>query len=301
MKEKTVGLDENGVLVFSNDFFEEFEKEETEEVKAEAETEEKPSEPEPEYYTPEQLAEAFEKGEIDGERIKPEARDYYDAISKVQRPRPEPQPQPMPQPMPMPPQQPLNIDIKQLREAAKRIAATHYLGIPEKDFDEFEPSHAQAQQMAMLDIRDRAMEMHRQQTEQAYRQQQAEYAARQRIAEINQAYAEVKASMPDADAVSDYFGEWREGLSLRENREIDEVLRSGGRKEIKALFGRIEKAYRQAKAPPPPATPPTPPPPPVEKGSGTQSKEEPGVVDATEFAKMSPDEQADFLIRNKFV
>lgn len=96
-------------------------------------------------------------------------------------------------------------------------------------------------------------------------------------------------------------GEWREGLSLRENREIDEVLRSGGRKEIKALFGRIEKAYRQAKAPPPPATPPTPPPPPVEKGSGTQSKEEPGVVDATEFAKMSPDEQADFLIRNKFV
>lgn len=317
MEDGGIGIGEDGSLVFSDDFFDglgDAPKEAPAEPAAPAETKTEPTAAEPAFYTPQEMAEAFATGAVDAARLRPEVKDYYEAIMSKMPPETPTQPQqfqPVQQlPVQQQPQQPAalpQVDYAVLAEAAKKVACKSLLKISEDDFDEFDPNHARAQNMAMMDIRDRAMEMSRQQAAQENARAQMTMAAQARMADLNLMYAEAKQQNSDFDAANAYYSKWREGLTVKESREVDQIIQRGNKAQVSQLLGRLLADYREAHGVATPgqqttnqAKKPAPTPPKVEGVAGSQSNDNPGVVDVSVLANMSQDEQVNFLLKNKF-
>ena len=90
----------------------------------------KEAEPGLERYTPEELAEAFVNGEVDPRRLTGELVEAYNAIDAAVRRRAEAQRiEAEMRPQQQPPAQQQSATWAQLAEAAKVLAAQHYLGI----------------------------------------------------------------------------------------------------------------------------------------------------------------------------
>ena len=279
-----ITLDESGELNIPDGFWDEPGEQAPDPAPVEA-TEPAEPEVEPTYYTPEEVAEAFAAGNVDPEKLRPELRDYYKAIDGRMRRSAEAErvQQELARQQPAPPSAP--VSWEQLGEAAKVLAAKNYLGINPEEFDEFDPRHAMARNMAMQEIRDRAQAMYQQQ---AYQQR--------RYAEVGNVYASYLQSVPEFDEIAErFFPLWRENLTVREHNAVNEILASGDPEKLKKLFDRIVTDYQAGKKKQVAA--PTPPP---VMGTAGAATEERGVVDAVEFGNMTPDEQAEFLIRNKF-
>lgn len=287
-----ITMDESGELNIPNSFWDDDDVAETD--------------PEAPYYTPEEVAKAFENGDVEPERLRPEVRDYYSAIDASARRRADAQriqqemraemPQQAPQPAPaVSPTISTKEQWAQLADAAKALAAWNYLGISPDDFDEYDPNHTAARNMAMQEIRERAQVMYREQEAAVQRQAQTQRKA----AEVANLYAEYRQKEPEMDRIGDeLFPAWREGLTVREYKAVDEVLASGDVGKIKGLFDRLIADYKKGKGAPR-ASRAVQAPPSVE-GAVSAGAEDGGVVDIKDFGSMTPDEQAAFLIENKF-
>jgi|GEM_PF-5886530 len=252
------------------------------------------------YYTPEEAAGAIAAGEVDPSRLAPEVIDYYKAIDelarrnedarRVQREMIERQAQ-----AGVPPQQPQTVSWEQYLEASKQLAAREYLGINPDDFDEFDPRHSAARTMAMQEIRDKAQEMMR-----------AQEAQQRRAADVTAVYTSYLREVPEFNVIGEqYFPVWRENLTVREAGAVNEILASGDTLRLRKLFDKITADYRASKEASAPAAPAAgktaPPPPPVMRASGGAESAGAGMVDAAAFGQLTPEEQAKFLIDNKFI
>ena len=248
-----------------------------------------------ERYTPEELAEAFVNGEVDPRRLSGELVEAYNAIDAAVRRRAEAQrieaamrPQPQPQ---QPPAQQQPATWAQLAEVAKVLAAQHYLGIKPEEFDEFNPQHVAARYTAMQDIRDRANAMALQQ--QRAMQVQSQVAA---------LWAEYRQKVPDIDEIGEkFFPVWRQKLTVLEDQRVNEILASGDMGKLRGLIDRVVVDYRGKAAPKLAQSAQTREvPPPVMGTAGGSPEGDRGVVDAAALSDMTIEEQAKWLVENKF-
>ena len=243
----------------------------------------KEAEPGLERYTPEELAEAFVNGEVDPRRLTGELVEAYNAIDAAVRRRAEAQ---RIEAAMRPQQQPATW--AQLAEAAKVLAAQHYLGIRPEEFDEFNPQHVAARYTAMQDIRDRANVMAAQQ--QRAMQVQSQVAA---------LWAEYRQKVPDIDEIGEkFFPVWRQKLTVLEDQRVNEILASGDMGKLRGLIDRVVADYRGKTAPKPAQTQEAPPP--VMGTAGGSPDGDRGIVDASTLGDMTIEEQAKWLVENKF-
>ena len=248
----------------------------------------KEAEPGLERYTPEELAEAFVNGEVDPRRLTGELVEAYNAIDAAVRRRAEAQrieAEMRPQPQQPPVQQ---ATWAQLAEAAKVLAAQHYLGIRPEEFDEFNPQHVAARYTAMQDIRDRANAM-------AVQQQRAVQVQSQ----VAALWAEYRQKVPDIDEIGEkFFPVWRQKLTVLEDQRVNEILASGDMGKLRGLIDRVVADYRGKTAPKPAQTQKAPPP--VMGTAGGSPDGDRGIVDASSLGDMTIEEQAKWLVENKF-
>ncbi len=293
-----ITLDETGELNIPEDFWDDGDP--ASETKPEPEKPAEPTEPAPPAptpYTKEELAEAFADGKVDAAKVPPELKEWYEAIEAAGQRRREaqqqtpPPVQPVPQQQPQPQQTPAER-YKLARDAAKQIAARNYLGIEAGEIDEFNPQHAAAINQAMQDIRDVAVQM-----------QQQQAAARQKLGEFDAMYREFHAKEPEMERInSEFFPRWLENLPKKEADAVERIIAGGDIGKVRQLLDRVVADYKKGRAPTTPATPPAPvrTPPPVVSTRGAEPDDKPGMVDVSKLGDMTPDEQAEFLLKHKF-
>ena len=229
-------LDENGELNVPDSFWgEEFAQ------KDEAE----PAEPAPEeqpqvqQYTAEEIGQAFIEGNIDASRLPQELIPYYQAIAAQQQRAYEAE---MVQRQIQAVQYAQQQQVPQatwddFTNAANQLAARKFLGIEPDQFDEFNPQHMAAQQMAMLEIRDYAMAAQRQQME----DQRFQY-------EFAQLYADYKQKEPEMDVIAhQYFNTWKQGLTVRESAAVDAAMQSRDLGQMKGVMDKLISDYRKSR------------------------------------------------------
>ena len=279
----------------------------------------------PQHYTPEELATAVHQGNVEEARLKPELMEYYKAIQQQQQQQQQQQPQQQPQQQIQPQQPQLQAQQQQLQhiqqqqqlqqlqqqqlqqrqsassappitwdqvmEAGKLLASRNYLGINPNEFDPYDPKHTAAQTMAVNEIRDRAV---------ALRQQ---HVQRQQVGQqVQNLYAAYKAQVPEMDEISErFFPLWKENLTKREYDAVNAIVSSGDIRKIQLLFNRVVGDYRKtvgkaSMAPQPVKNPPS-----VMNAAGGDNTEQKGMVNVSKLGEMSPEEQATWLISNKFV
>ena len=261
-------------------------------------TETKPATPEetpaPTYYTPEEFAAAFASGNIDEAKLRPDLAEFYRAAVK-QPPAP-----PIQQPPAVPPVQATGVpamtpqQYAHLREAAKQVAAKNFLGIDPADFDDMDPSHLEAQRFAMGQIQARAQEIASARAAVATRAQQLR-------SEIQSLDAEYWQKDPEffknhEALMRDYLGR----MPFRAAAEAIGAINAGDAAGIRKFLAGVYADYKAASANKSERKSAAPPPPVMNAGGAPGSSSENGLVDAGELAGMTPDEQAAWLIKNKF-
>ena len=290
--EEQITLDESGELNIPDSFFEGFDK--GEETKAAAPEAEPEAKTEPAYYTPEEFAAAFAGGTIDEAKLRPEVAAFYKA-AVGQMPEQSAPPvqaaapvQSAPAPRAMTPQH-----YATLREAAKRVAAQSYLGIDPADFDEMDPTHADAARFAMGQIQARAQEI--------AMTRAAEAARAQRLTgEIQSLDAEYRQKDPEffrnhAALMRDYLGR----MPFRAAAEAIGAIQAGDAAGIRKFISGVYADYKAASANKGDRRAAVPPPP-VMKAGGTEEGQHAGMADVSGLGEMSPEEQAAWLVKNKF-
>ena len=308
-KEGQITLGEDGALNIPDGFWDEVDRmkredngpapKETEARKNPEVPEEKaapvPSSGVPERYTPDELADAFVKGTVDPRKLSSEMVEAYNAIDAAMRRQSEArriEAEMRPQGSQGPGQQPGAGAWAQLAEAAKELAARHYLGINPEDFDEFNTQHVAARYTAMQDIRDRANAM--------ATQQQRAVQLQSQVAEL---WAGYRQTTPDIDEIGEkFFPVWRQKLTVVENQRVNEIFASSDMEKLKGLIDRVVSDYRGSKTTPKPvqSTGVQEAPPHVMGTAGGAASDDRGVVDAAEFGNMTTEEQAKWLVSNKF-
>jgi hypothetical protein len=273
---------------------------------AKVETVEKEPQVTPEVYTPEDMAKAFIENTIDASKLPAGVQDYYKAILAEQQRRVEilninrPQPQQVQQPMARP--EPVNAkaltpqQYTELQDAGKTLA-TKMLGIAPDAFDEYNPNHQQAQQIAMNDIRVRAQQIEQERYEakvQAYQQQQM--AVRQQNLQVITNDFQKNPNWQDID--KNFYPSWRANLDQRTGQVVDGILAEGNVDKVKALMGQVVRAYDAQKSPVKQVKAP-----PAVMGSNTSTDvvEAKGMADTSKLGDMTPEERAAWFIQNKFV
>jgi hypothetical protein len=260
------------------------------------------------YYTPEDFAKAFAEGAVDESKLSPDVAAFYRAAVTRAGQVPPASPPLMPPAPPVPPMPPVRAPepvmtkekYDRFVEAARSVAAKNYLGIEPKDFDPFDQTHMQAQNMAMQEIRDlagsiRAERMRAMETERA------------RAAALGQLDAEYSRKDPEFfQNRGAIIARWFEGLNVRDARTAAETIRSGDPARLKAMIDGIHASFRGAGTPGTPAPGSAPParqakaPPPVIGASGGGEDAGTQYVDAAKLAGMDDDEKAAWLMNNKF-
>lgn len=319
--ESQITLSESGELDISDNFWDEHPKEP-------ARTPQTPTPEQPAaHYTPEELAEAFINGNIDETKLKPELTEYYKAINAIAQRRQEAQRQAqlrqaqlqqaqLQQAQQQTPQTQPEMSKEswaRLKEVGKIVAAQRYLGIEPGAFDEYDPNHVAAQNMAMIELREQAQQMAQtqriqqaQQDRQAQMAQQMRQQAQAKNAEIINILNDVRQKTPDVDfneVNEKYFKEWRDNLSVKEYNGVKQIMAMGTPAQIRDLVTRVVADYRKSKGQPSSvknaktnaAVPPS-----VIK-AGNAGEERKGMANVSDFGGLSPDEQVQWLIDNKFV
>jgi hypothetical protein len=260
----------------------------------------------PACYTPEEFAAAFADGTIDEAKLAPDVAAFYKAAMSRAReaqntqnaPR-APQPQAAPTPPPSAPMMMSREQYAQFTEAAKKVACANFLGIDPREFDEYNAEHTQARNFAMQEIRARASEIASARQAQAARAQAL-------AAEIGELDAEYQRKDPEFFAKHETI--MRDYLDRMPHRAAAEALRAiqagdaaGIRKFVGEVYGDYKKsAGGGAAAPKQPASPP-----------GVVSARAPdaaggdersgGGFDVSKLGEMTPEQQAEFFVKNKFV
>ena len=291
--EEQITMGDDGELNIPDSFFEGLgEEEKTPEDKPEPEAKPGAEESaEPAYYTPEEFAAAFASGSVDEAKLRPEVAEFYKAAVKQQPAPPVQPPQPPVQagaPV-MTPQQ-----YATLREAAKRIAAQNFLGIKPEEFDDMEPTHAEAARFAMGQLQARAREI-------AVSRAAEEARAQRLTEEIRSLDAEYSRKDPEffkshEARLHDYIGR----MPYREATEAIRAIQSGDAAGIRKLIAGVYADYKASAAKTGQKAAAPPPPPVMKAGGSAEEGERAGMVDVSKLGEMSPEEQAEWLVKNKF-
>ena len=257
------------------------------------EPEKKEEEPKPAWYTPEEFAAAYESGQIDEGRLDPAILDYYRlALGVEQRRRDAAELQRQAAAKAPQPQQRQQPAWEQVWEAGK-IRAAQYLGISPGEFDEFDERHKAARIMAVNEIREHSQAA-------AQREIQARQAWEGRVAVMSNVYAEYRQKVPEMSEIGGrFFDEWLMNLPVRHHQAVSRILGQGSEQQVRQLLDKVVADYRAIKNPPK-AQKETPPPPGVMSARGTEGEDQ-GMVDVSKLEGMSLEEQADFLLKYKFV
>ena len=256
-------------------------------------------------YTPEELAEAFYSGKIDVTKLTPELMPYYQAMDAAARRQagaaqvmqqmqvPQVQPEQMQHVQQVQPQATQQEKVQQLMQVGKAVAAQYMLGIRPEEFDEFNATHNAALSVAIGEITRQAQAMQVQQIE-----------AQRLQMEFANMYASYKQKEPELDFIAErYFPAWREGLTVKENAAVDEAIYSRDMNKIKGLMDRVVADYKKAKGGAVSANraQQSRPQLPQVVGAGNVGDPPAGHLDFSALGEMSPDQQAAWLIKNKFV
>lgn len=273
-----IALDDDGEVKFSDEFFEHSETQ---------------SEPErPRLYTHEELQNTpFEQWQKD--RVPEELREYYDIVSsQLQGRYAKQQIQNRPANPPMF-EAPRNYTPKELSEEAQRIAVQR-LGLEDPDdFDDYEPEHRAALNMAMNEL------------------VQQNYAARQNYERVSREYQNLQQFNAQITSRPDYreFDSWFAG-KLKEYNVTPQVLdayltnfarQSGGNyAAIQNAVAGWYNEFLQEKGMPMSSSSRAPRPPMMESTRG-QPYETVRGVNMHDFGDMDPDAQAAALMRMGYV
>jgi hypothetical protein len=177
-------------------------------------------------------------------------------------------------------------------EAGKIHAAKNYLGIKPEEFDEYDDRHKAALLMAVNEIR----ELSQAQEQQI---QQAQQAHQARVAGISNIWAEYRQKTPEIDEIGvRFFPAWRRNLTMQQHEAVNFILKEGNETQVRQLFDAVIADYKASKAPKGKQAAVAPPP---VIGAGNAGDENAGMADAGSLGDMSPDEQAAWLIKHKFV
>ena len=251
--------------------------EETVKAEPKPEPESKPeSKPEPQkevqYYTPEELAN-LEFSQIDPARVPPELKPYYEAILKAEAQKRQAQIQPQQLP-----------DEKELydfvqSEARKRVEQK--LG---EQFDELNPKHLTALAIEAAKL---TQEIEKKMVVQR---------------KIN----ELRAQEPYFDQINEYIKQKLDDLPAREYKKIMAAIQNDDLDVFLPFWEKMRKEFYQEKLGKANATEKiqaqpkqsqSEPEPPKVEGAGKGEVETPPTVKPQDFAKMSPEEQAEALIK----
>lgn len=305
-----IAIDENGELVISDDVIDTHvpATTPTPEPKAPAAEPAPEAKPLPEVYTPEQMAKAFMENTVETGKLPEAMRDYHKAIIAEQQRRneilsiskPQAPQMPPPPPVPQPPVQTAltTAEYAQLQEGGKRLAAK-YLGVADKDFDEFNPQHANALNTAIGDIRNKAHQMRIEDYQKQVQQYQAYHTAARQF-KVNELAKEWQANPDWQDIDQNFFPKWYGALDGRTKSTVDAIVQEADPTKVRQVMEVVTKAYNMAK----PAAAP------VKKiadtpaimGSSTQTvSENRGKADTSKLGDMSPEEKAAWFIQNNFV
>jgi NAD(P)H-hydrate repair Nnr-like enzyme with NAD(P)H-hydrate epimerase domain len=176
------------------------------------------------------------------------------------------------------------------------------LGIAENEFDEYNPNHQQAQQVAMNDIRVRARQIEEERAQASYQQQAQAYMQQQqaiRQQNLQSIVTEFQANSNWQDIDKNFYPKWRGNLDATTGAVVDGILAEGNKDKVRSLLTQVVKAYDAQKAP---VKAPVKAPPAV-MGSevSTDVVESKGMADASKLAGMTPEERAAWFITNKLV
>lgn len=326
LKQGEIGITEEGELSIPADFWSDTETQEvdTEEVIDQAQDDHvqeqiEQAEEKPALYTAEELGEAFANNSVDPNRLSEELKQYYLAIedankrrasaaSEAERIRQQMMQQYQNQfqeqaHQQTQPQKSQRVNFEELNNAAKIYACREYLGIDPDDLDEFDPQHNRAIQLAMGEIKERVNQYQQEQLAAHRQQEESQRAVNERYATVANVYAEYKTKVPELDHIGDvYFPQWQSALTVQEAQQVQYIMAHGDEKQLKGLFEKIIGDYRKTKEggnknqPKQVASPP-----PVLGAVGGADEGRDGVVDISKLSEMTTEEQARFLIQNKFV
>ncbi|RLI97987.1 MAG: hypothetical protein DRP00_03010 [Candidatus Aenigmatarchaeota archaeon] len=285
-------LDEEGNLQINLDDWgleepageEEEKKASAEKPETEEKTEETKAEPreEVQYYTPEELA-RLEFSQIDPSRVPPDLRPYYEAILRAEAQRKQEELKLQQQ------EQPQVLDEKQLYDAIQEEARKRVeLKLGEK-FDELNPKHLTALAIEAAKIT----------------QEVEKKRAVQR--KIN----ELKSQEPYFDQINEYIRQKLDDLPAREYKKIVAAIQNDDLETFLPFWERMRKEFykeklgkelqnESAKASETIEqfqTKKTAPEPPKVEGAGKGEVETPPQISPQDFARMSPEERAEALIK----
>ena len=250
-----------------------------EKPETEEKTEESKAEPreEVQYYTPEELA-RLEFSQIDPSRVPPDLRPYYEAILRAEAQRKQEELKLQQQ------EQPQVFDEKQLYDAIQEEARKRVeLKLGEK-FDELNPKHLTALAIEAAKI--------------------TQEVERKRI--VQQKINELKAQEPYFDQINEYIRQKLDDLPAREYKKIIAAIQNDDLETFLPFWERMRKEFYKEKlgkelqnseaAEKPQAKQEAPKPPKVE-GAGKGEVETPPQISPQDFARMSPEERAEALIK----
>ncbi len=250
-----------------------------EKPETEEKTEESKAEPreEVQYYTPEELA-RLEFSQIDPSRVPPDLRPYYEAILRAEAQRKQEELKLQQQ------EQPQVFDEKQLYDAIQEEARKRVeLKLGEK-FDELNPKHLTALAIEAAKI--------------------TQEVERKRI--VQQKINELKAQEPYFDQINEYIKQKLDDLPAREYKKIIAAIQNDDLETFLPFWERMRKEFYKEKlgkelqnseaAEKPQAKQEVPKPPKVE-GAGKGEVETPPQISPQDFARMSPEERAEALIK----
>jgi hypothetical protein len=144
--------------------------------------------------------------------------------------------------------------------------------------------------------------MQQQQAQQQRAAVQAQVQAQQWAAQVNGLYGEYRAKVPEIDEIGEkFFPQWRQNLTKKEYDAVEAIFNSKDIGQTRRLFDRVIADYRKGKEKKEkPAGGSSPPPVVNAAGTGGDSEQR-GMANLKDFGDMSPDDQAAWLIANKFV
>lgn len=181
-----------------------------------------------------------------------------------------------------------------------KAEACRLIGIPEEDFDPYNPTHMSFHQMATTKLFSEWQQKRAQAANELAQRETETLAAKKFESEMNSTLEEYKLKEPNFAEIQKWFTEWQETLPVKEFKKIEEIARTRDikliRKEILEKcrmdwYKTFKKSDKKINHEPPVR----------EREDGHVDSAPPKKLDAEAFGNMSAEQQTQFLIDGGYV
>jgi hypothetical protein len=163
------------------------------------------------------------------------------------------------------------------------------LGIEPREFDPLNPTHQSFHQMATLQLHQEYQEYQKQQQQQA----EMERKVKEDTAQFQSLVEEFRATEPNFEAINAWLPEWLDSLPAKRYREVTGAFKNGDFQNIKRSMNELRKAWYEKNKSPDPVR--------LEPSASPEVKPPDKKLKPSDFGKLSPKEQEEFLISGGFV